>query len=113
MFCSTSAFSTLTQFGAVGTNQLEAAAFANGASCGLSLFTPASFVVLGMFPTLARPVSALVLVNALIQSAASVAFLLWAGIARSEPPRNSGISLPLTWLCIRYAPTTLARYGFP
>src|SRR5439155_17008258 len=59
------------------------------------------------------PVSALVLVNALIQSAASVAFLLWAGIARSEPPRNSGISLPLTWLGIGYAPTTFARSGFP
>src|SRR5438094_9152107 len=106
MFCSTSAFSTLTQFGAVGTNQLEDAAFANGASCGLSLFTPASFVVLGMFPTLASPVSALVLVNALIQSAASVAFLLCAGMARSEPPRNSGMSLPLMRLGIGYAPTT-------
>src|ERR1051326_3037742 len=113
MFCSTSAFSTLTQFGAVGTNQLEAAATAKGASCGLSLLTPASLVVFGMFPTLASPVSALVPVNALIQSAASDAFLLWAGIARSEPPRNSGISLPLTWLGIGYAPTTSARAGLP
>src|SRR5919199_2723400 len=106
MFCSTSAFSTLTQFGAVGTNQLDDAARANGASCGLSLLTPASDVVFGMLPTFAIPVSALVLVNALIQSAASETFLLWAGIARSEPPRNSGISLPLTWLGIGYAATT-------
>ena len=34
MFWRTSAFSTFAQFGVVGTNQLNFAAFANGASCG-------------------------------------------------------------------------------
>src|SRR5919204_5643035 len=100
MFCRTSAFSTLTQFGAVGTNQLEAAACANGASCGFEALTRASFVVFAMLPTLAMPISDSVLVNALIQSAARAVFFDPAGIARSEPPRNSGISLPLTWLGI-------------
>src|SRR5919197_39025 len=113
MFCSTSAFSTFTQFGAVGTNQLDDAARAKGARCGSSLLTPASVVVFGMFPTFASPVSELELVNALIQSAASATFLLCAGMARSEPPKNSGISLPLTWLGIGYAPKTEARSGFP
>src|SRR5919202_3447868 len=113
MFCSTSAFSTFTQFGAVGTNQLDDAAFANGASCGLSLLTLASVVVFGMLPTFASPICALELVNALIQSAASDVFLLPAGIARSEPPRNSGISLPLTWLGIGYAATCGASAGLP
>src|SRR5690349_5659808 len=100
MFWRTSPFSTFTQFGAVGTNQLDAAAAANGASCGFAALTRASFVVLAMFPTFAMPVSESLFVNSLIQSAASAVFFEPAGIARSEPPRNSGMSLPLTWLGI-------------
>ena len=46
-------FSTFGQFGAVGTNQLYFAAWANGASFGLPLFTFASVVVFAMFPALA------------------------------------------------------------
>src|SRR5438132_3100319 len=113
MFCSTSAFSTFTQLGAVGTNQLDAAARAKGASCGLAAFTRASFVVLAMLPTLAMPVCESVLVNSLIQSAARDTFFDPAGIARSDPPRNSGISLPLMRLGIGYAPMTGARSGLP
>src|SRR5919202_5786620 len=113
MFWRTSAFSTFTQFGAVGTNQLDFAASANGASCGFAALTRASFVVLAMLPTLAMPICDSVLVNSLIQSAARAVCFEPAGIARSEPPRNSGISFPLTWLGIGYAPICGASAGLP
>src|SRR5919204_5298682 len=108
-----SAFSTFAQFGVVGTNQLYFAAFANGASCGFEALMLTSVVVFGMFPALAMPRSAAELVNSLIQSAASDGFLLPAGIARSEPPRNVGMYLPLMWLGLGYAPTSGASDGLP
>jgi hypothetical protein len=114
MFCSTWAFSTLTQFGAVGTNQLEVAARANGASAGLLALMPTRDVVLGITP--AELVSArieVVDVNVRIQSTASVRLLLDAGIARSEPPRNVGMYLPFLWLGIGNAPRTGASAGSP
>src|SRR6266542_3785435 len=113
MFCSTFAFSTLTQFGLVGTNQPNFAARANGASFGFDALNESSFVVLAMLPAFAISLSAGVLVNALIQSTASLWFFVVTGTARSEPPRNVGMNFPLTWLGIGYAPTTGARAGFP
>jgi len=53
MSCRTFAFSTLAQFGAVGTNQLYFAARANGASFGFDALKASSFVVLAMLPALA------------------------------------------------------------
>src|SRR5437660_9410069 len=108
-----SAFSTFAQFGVVGTNQLNFAASANGASCGLEALIDTSEVVFGMLPACAINRSAAELVNALIQSAASDVLRLGAGIARSEPPRNVGMKRPLTRLGIGYAPTSGARLGFP
>src|SRR5437764_6477017 len=86
-------FSTSTQCFAAGTNQLRAAARS---------FTllPSRLVAFGMLPFAWRDFSFAVLVKSLIQSAPSVAFLLEAGTARSEPPRNPGIDLPATWLGI-------------
>src|SRR5207248_1365810 len=68
--------STLTQFGAAGTNQLYVAALANGASAGFFAFTPSSVVELAMLPAFAISVSEAVPVKALTQSAASDLFLL-------------------------------------
>src|SRR3954447_12883440 len=113
MFWITSAFSTLTQFGLVGTNQLYLAARAKGASFGFDAFRASSFVVLAMLPVFAISVSEAVLVKALIQSTASAWFLVVTGTARSDPPRNVGMNLPFAWLGIGYAPTTGAREGFP
>src|SRR5437660_6840781 len=113
MFCSTFAFSTLAQFGLVGTNQLYFAALANGASFGFAALNASSVVVLAMLPAFAISLSPAVLVNALIQSAARLWFLVVTGMARSEPPRNVGMNLPFTWLGIGYAPTTGASAGFP
>src|SRR5438093_3803395 len=113
MFCSTFAFSTFAQLGLVGTNQLDFAARANGASFGFEALNDRSFVVLAMLPAFAISLSAAVLVNALIQSAARLWFLVVTGIPRSEPPMNVGIYLPLRWLGIGYAPTTGARAGLP
>ncbi len=94
-------FSTFTQFFAVGTNQLDCEARANGASAGLLLWRRTSEVVFGItFPWVASCVIELVLVNALIQSTARLLLLLWTGIARSEPPRNVGMNLPFVWLGI-------------
>src|SRR5439155_13339831 len=107
------AFSTLTQFGLVGTNQLYFAARANGASFGFDALNASSFVVLAMLPAFAISLSAAVPVNALIQSAARLWFFVVTGIARSEPPRNVGMNLPVTWLGIGYAPITFASEGFP
>src|SRR5690348_7088342 len=95
-----SAFSTFAQFGVVGTNQLYFAASANGASCGFDALMLTSVVVFGMFPACAISRSEAEPVNALIQSDAREAFLLVAGMARSEPPRNVGMYRPLTWLGI-------------
>src|SRR5919204_258225 len=113
MFCSTFAFSTFAQFGLVGTNQLNFAARANGASFGFEALKAKSFVVLAMLPAFAISLSAAVLVNALIQSAARLWFFVVTGIARSDPPRNVGMNRPLTWLGIGYAPTIGARDGLP
>src|SRR5256885_17176773 len=113
MFCSTFAFSTFAQLGLVGTNQLYFAARAKGASLGFAALKARSFVVLAMLPAFAISLSAAVLVNAFIQSAARLAFLLDTGIARSEPPRNVGMNLPLMWLGMGDAPTTGARLGSP
>src|SRR5215216_4353422 len=109
MFWSTSAFSTFAQFGLVGTNQLNFAARANGASFGFAALSARSDVVLAMFPALAISRCAAVLVNALIQSAARPWFFVVTGTARSEPPRNVGMNLPLMWLGIGYAPIEFAR----
>src|SRR3954452_2542841 len=103
MFCRTFAFSTLAQFGLVGTNQLDFAARANGASFGFDALNARSVVVLAMLPALAISRSAAVLVNALIQSTASAWFLVVTGTPRSEPPRNVGMTLPGVWLGIGYA----------
>src|SRR2546423_14577643 len=113
MFCSTFAFSTFAQFGAVGTNQLNFAARANGASFGFEALKASSFVVLAMLPAFAISLSAGVPVNALIQSIARLWFFVVTGIARSEPPRNVGMNLPATWLGIGYAPTTGSSAGLP
>jgi hypothetical protein len=94
MFCSTFPFSTLAQFGLVGTNQLNFAARANGASFGFDALNASSFVVLAMFPAFAISLSDAVLVNALIQSTARLWFFVVTGTARSEPPRNVGMNLP-------------------
>src|SRR6266511_154886 len=113
MFCSTFAFSTFAQLGLVGTNQLYFAARAKGASFGFDALNARSFVVLAMLPAFAISLSAAVLVNALIQSTARLWFLVVTGTARSEPPSNVGMNLPLTWLAMGYAPTTGARSGLP
>src|SRR4051794_27551965 len=91
MFWSTFELSTLAQFGVAGTNQLNFAASAKGASCGFAWLMPTSVVVFGMLPFLASAVSDAVLVKALIQSRARSLFLLGAVTARSEPPRNDGM----------------------
>src|SRR5690349_6231703 len=86
-------FSTLTQFLAVGTNQLRFAARS---------FTllPRRFVAFGMLPFDWRPFSPAVLVKMRIQSVARSLSLAPAGTARSEPPRKPGMPWPLTWLGI-------------
>src|SRR5204863_7940537 len=86
-------FSTLTQFFAVGTNQLRFAARS------LTLL-PSRLVALGMFPFAWRPFSPALLVKMRIQSAASDLSFEPAGTARSEPPRKPGMPWPLTWLGI-------------
>src|SRR5215210_6389120 len=86
-------FSTLTQFFAVGTNQLRWAARS------LTLF-PSRLVALGMFPFACRPRSLAVLVKMRIQSVASALSFEPAGTARSEPPRKPGMPRPFTWLGI-------------
>ena len=92
MFWRTSAFSTFAQFGVTGTNQLDFAACANGASCGFEAAIEASDVVLGItFPCVTSARCDAVDVNALIQSAESETSLLVIGIARSEPPRKPGM----------------------
>jgi hypothetical protein len=64
-------FSTFTQFFAEGTNQLDWAALANGASEGLLACKRSRDVVLGItLPWVARFVIELVLVKVLIQSSA-------------------------------------------
>src|SRR5829696_8260741 len=113
MFWSTSAFSTLAQFGLVGTNQLYFAARAKGASFGFAALSARSVVVLAMFPALAISRSAAELVKALIQSTARLWFLLVTGTARSEPPRNVGMNLPLVWLGIGNAPILSSSEGLP
>src|SRR5690349_24912526 len=90
---STLPFSTLTQFFAVGTNQLRFAARS------LTLL-PSRLVALGMFPFAWRPFSPAVLVKIRIQSVASDLSFEPAGTARSEPPRKPGMPWPLTWLGI-------------
>src|SRR4051794_38518034 len=96
MFCRTFALSTFAQFGAAGTNQLDAAAAANGASFSFVALTLASVVVFAIcWPSLAIRRWLSVLVYALIQSAARSLFLLVTGIPRSEPPRKVGMNLPL------------------
>src|SRR4029079_13145326 len=84
-------FSTLTQFFAVGTNQLFLAARS------LTLL-PSRLVALGMFPFACRHFSPDVLVKIRIQSAASDLSFEPAGTARSEPPRKPGMPWPLTSL---------------
>src|SRR4029450_9822418 len=80
-------FSTFTQFFAEGTNQLDWAALANGASEGLFLCRRSRDGVVGItLPWVASCVIELVLVKILIQSSARLLLLLWAGIARSDPP---------------------------
>ena len=81
-----SPFSTFAQFGLVGTNQLNFAALANGASCGFDALMLTSVVVLGMFPASAINRSALLPVNSLSQSAARDAFLLEAAAIDGARP---------------------------
>src|SRR6476661_1436086 len=113
MSCSTFAFSTLAQFGLVGTNQLDFAARANGASFGFEALYARSDVVLAILPALAISLSAAVLVNALIQSTARLWFFVVTGTPRSEPPRNVGMNLPGVWLGIGYAFIEPASDGLP
>src|SRR5215212_9681599 len=83
-------FSTSTQCFAVGTNQLRWAARS-------TTVVRRRFVAFGMLPFACSDFCDAVSVNALIQSAAAALSLLVIGTARSEPPRNAGIGLPLTW----------------
>src|SRR6188768_2226982 len=76
-------FSTLTQFFAVGTNQLFAAARS------LTL-VPSRLVVFGMLPFARSAVMDALSVKALIHAAA-LSLLPPTGTARSEPPRKPGI----------------------
>src|SRR5262249_55237544 len=92
-------FSTLTQFFAVGTNQLREAAFS------LILVGLVSAVEFGMLPIPCSAFSDWVLVYAAIQSAASC-LLAPIGTARSEPPRNPGMTWPFVWLGITNWPVT-------
>ena len=85
-------FSTLTQFFAVGTNQLLRAARS------LTLL-PRRLVVFGMLPFARSAVIEALSVKAEIQEAAC-ALSAPTGTARSEPPRNPGIGWPLVWLGI-------------
>src|SRR5438105_6973182 len=80
-------FSTLTQFFAVGTNQLRFAARS---------FTllPSRLVAFGMLPFAWRVFSPSVDVKSRIQSFASDFSFAPAGTARSDPPRNPGNDLP-------------------
>jgi hypothetical protein len=99
MFCSTFAFSTLAQFGLVGTNQLNFAARANGASFGFDALSASSFVVLAMLPALrsqSRPRAG----ERLDPVHGEALVLRRHGTARSEPPRNVGMYLPFEWLGI-------------
>src|SRR4249919_1454870 len=79
-------FSTLTQFFAVGTNQLRRAA------CSLTL-EPSRLVVFGMLPFARSAVIDALSVKALIHDAAC-ALSAPTGTARSEPPRKPGIGCP-------------------
>ena len=101
MFWSTFALSTFAQFGAAGTNQLAFAASANGASVGFAALTWRARSCSGSRRLDGHRASSFaVLVNAAIQSAASVLSLLVAGTPRSEPPRNVGMYWPFVWLGI-------------
>ena len=92
---STFAFSTSTQCLAVGMNQLPFAARS------LTAVTEQVRRVGDVALRLERCPASCVLVNALIQSIAACPRVRWrAGIARSEPPRNAGIDLPLMTLGI-------------
>src|SRR5438093_2619231 len=92
-------FSTLTQFLAVGTNQLRAAA----RSLILDAFV--SDVLFGMLPIACSAFSDCVLVYAAIQSTASD-LLAPIGTARSEPPRKPGMTRPFVWLGTTNWPVT-------
>src|SRR4029077_88092 len=80
----------LTQFFAVGTNQLCAAAFS-------FTLVPSRDVVFGMLPIPRREVIEDVLVWPLTPSTASP-LSAPSGTARSEPPRKPGIGFPAVWL---------------
>src|SRR5919108_5652955 len=83
-------FSTLTQFFAVGTNQLRFAARS------FTLF-PSRLVAFGMLPFACKVFSPSVLVKILIQSFARALSFEPFGTARSEPPRKPGIDWPALW----------------
>src|SRR5947209_7718331 len=84
-------FSTLTQYFAVGTNQLAFAA---------RLLTELlrRFVAFGMLPFAWSAFSLVVFVKSAIHSRASACCVPCFGTARSEPPRKPGIARPDTWL---------------
>src|SRR6266516_4497146 len=92
---STFPFSTLAQFGEIGTNQLNLAALANGETFGFPTVSLARFEAFGMFPASAIFFSFPAVVNAAIQSNARLLLSLVTGTARSEPPRNVGMYRPL------------------
>src|ERR671926_405527 len=96
-------FSTLTQFFAVGTNQLRFAARS---------FTllPSRLVAFGMLPFAWSVFSASVLVKILIQSFASALSLLPFGTARSDPPRKPGIDWPALWPGITNCAVTFLNF---
>src|SRR5262249_17408759 len=98
----TFAFSTFAQFFAVGTNQLELAAFAR-CDPGVPLTRLSRAVLFGRLPDLTISPSFALFVKSAIQSSASALFWLATGIARSEPPAKDGIVLPATWLGIANA----------
>src|SRR5262245_17230691 len=84
--------SMLTQFFAVGTNQLFAAARS-------VMLDPSRLVAFGPTPFDCRTFMDAVSVKSLIQSIAS-ALSVPTGTARLEPPRKTGIDFPGVWLGI-------------
>src|SRR5262249_61905938 len=112
-FCRIRPFSTLAQFGSTGTNQLDFADAANGASFGSASAVSSRVVVFGTLPACTRPCSDRPLVNALIQAAAQFWCWLLAVIARSDPPEKDCIAWPDVALGIGNTPILSANARSP
>src|SRR6266487_533295 len=94
VFCRIRLFSTFAQFGLIGTNQVDLADAANGASFGSDEAASSSVVLFGMLPALTRPCSDWPSVNALTQAADQSWCWLLAVIARSDPPMKDCMAPP-------------------